>query len=131
MRRAVLPLLCLILSGCSVALSGNQTTSGGATTTSTSAATRAQASVGSANVSASFGTPAPQGASGGQVTFSRGASVVLVLGLVVAETVNYLSARFTDRPPSSSAPQRSIAETCSCYGYQPPSGEDRGLRIKD
>ena len=124
MRALVLLPFCFALSGCSVALHGNQTTSGGATTTTTLAATSGQASVGPARVSASFGTPAPQGAAGGQAALSRGASAVLVLGLIVAETVSYFSAKFSDAPPASSALQRSIAETCSCYGYQPPSDED-------
>ena len=131
MRALVLLPLCLAFTGCSVALHGQQTTSGGATTTTTSAATSAQASVGPARVGASFGTPAPQGAAGGQLAFSRGASALLVLGLIVAETVSYLSAKFSDAPAASSALRRSIAETCSCYGYQPPSGEDRGLRIEE
>ena len=120
MRALALLPFCLALAGCSVALQGNQTMSGGATTTTTSAATSGQASIGPARVNASFGTPAPQGAAGGQVAFSRGASAMLVLGLVIAETVNYLGAKFSDAPPVSSVPQRSIADTCSCYGYQPP-----------
>lgn len=131
MRALVLLPFCFALSGCSVALHGNQTTSGGVTTTTTSAVTHAQASAGPARVSASFGTPAPQGAAGGQVVFSRGASAVLVFGLVIAETVSYLSAKFSDAPPASSAPQRSIADTCSCYGYQPSNDEDRRLSIAD
>jgi len=110
----LLPLF-LALAGCSVALHGHRTTSGGATTTTASAATRA---------GASFGTPAPRGAPGGQLRLSGGAAAVLVLGLVVAETINYFSARSAGQPQSSSGPQHSIADTCSCYGYQPRSGED-------
>jgi hypothetical protein len=121
MRVLVLLPFCFALSGCSVALFGNQTTSGGAATSTTSAAMSGQASVGAARVSTSFGTPAPQGAAGGQVVFPRGASAVLVLGLIVAEAVNYLSTKLFDVPPASAAPQRSIADTCSCYGYQPPT----------
>ncbi len=124
MRALVLLPLCFALSGCSVALFGNQTASGGAATSTTSVVTSGQASVGAARVNTSFGTPAPQGAAGGQAVFPRGASAVLVLGLIFAETVNYLGAKFSDKPPVSPAPQRSIADTCSCYGYQPPSGED-------
>lgn len=121
---ALLP-FCLALSGCVVSLHGHQSTRGGATTT-TSAATRAQASAGSARVGASFGTPAPHGAAGGRVAFSRGASAVIVLGLVVAETVNYLSAKLSGTPQAAaSAPLRSIADTCSCYGYQPSSEDAR------
>ena len=109
MRALVLLPFCFALSGCSVALHGNQTTSGGATTTTTSVATSGQASVGSARVSASFGTPAPQGAPGGQAIFSRGASAVIVLGLVVAETLSYIGARFADTAQPSTGARRSIA----------------------
>jgi len=131
MRALALLPFCLALSGCSVALYGNQTTSGGATATTTSAATTAQASAGPARVGASFGTPAPQGAAGGQVVFPRAASAVLLLGLVIAETVNYLGAKFGEPSGSQAAPRHSISSTCSCYGYQPPSGEDRESRIED
>ena len=124
MRALVLLPICFALSGCAVTLFGNQTAGGSAATTTTSAVTSGQASVGAARVSTSFGTPAPQGAAGGQVALPRGASVVLVLGLVFAETVNYLGAKFSDAPPASPALQRSIADTCSCYGYRPPSGEN-------
>lgn len=117
---ALVPLL-LVFAGCSVALHGHQTTGGSTTATTTSAAIRGHASVGSARVSASFGTPAPPGAPGGQISLSRGASVVLILGLLVAETVNYFSAAFADRPQLLPEPQRSIAATCSCYGYKPES----------
>lgn len=119
MRPLVLVPVCLALSGCSVALNGQQTTNNGATTTATSAATRGQASIGAVKASASFGAPAPAGASGGQVSFSRGASAVLIVGLLVAEVVNYFSAISDGRAQSASDPQRSIAGTCSCYGYRP------------
>jgi hypothetical protein len=121
MRALVLFPICFALTGCSVALFGNQTASGGAATTTTSVVTTAQASAGAARVGASFGAPAPQGAAGGQAVFPRGASVVLVLGLIAADALNYLSTRFSDAPAARSAPQRSIADTCSCYGYQPPT----------
>lgn len=122
MRALVLLPACLALSGCYAALNGQQTTSNGATTTTTSVATRGQVSIGSGKASASFGVPAPAGAPGGQASFSRGASAVLILGLVVAEVVNYLSAMSIDRVQSAAEPRRSIADTCSCYGYRPESG---------
>lgn len=118
MRFSMLLPLCLALSGCYVVIGGHQTSGGGVTTTTTSAATRLDASTGSARVGASFGTPPPPNAPGGQVTLSRGAAAVLFLGLVIADTVNYLGGRSGSAP--SSAPQRaSIAETCSCYGWKP------------
>jgi hypothetical protein len=101
-------------------LSGHEATGSGGTASTTTAATRAHVSIGAAKVGASFGTPAPAGSGGGQVSFSRGASTVLVLGLVLADVVNYLGS------PAAGAqlaldPSRSIADTCSCYGYQPPA----------
>ncbi len=118
MRALMLLPLCFALSGCYVVMSGHQTTGAGATTTTTSAATRLEASAGSARIGASFGTPSPPNAPGGRVALSRGASAVLFLGLVVADAVNYLGARFGDAPRP--APQRAaIAETCSCHGWKP------------
>jgi hypothetical protein len=121
MRALALVLISLALSGCSVALSGHQSTGSAAASTTTAAATHGHASIGSAKVSASFGTPAPAGSPGGQISFSRGASAVLILGLVVAEVVNYFSSPSADATPFRSDPGRSIASTCSCYGYQPAS----------
>jgi len=115
--RALTVLLSLALSGCSVALSGHQSTAAASTTTA--AATHGHASIGAARLSASFGTPAPAGSGGGQVSFSRGASAFLLLGLVVAEVVNYFSSPSADAMPFRAEPGRSIAHTCSCYGYQP------------
>lgn len=118
MRFLLLLPLCVALSGCYMVLSGHQTTGAGLTTTTTAAATRLEASAGPARIGASFGTPPPPNAPGGQATLSRGAAAVLFLGLVIADTVNYLGTRFGDAPRP--APQRaSIAETCSCYGWTP------------
>lgn len=118
MRALILLPLCLSLSGCYVAFSGHQNTSGGVTTTTTGAATRAHISGGSGRFGAAFGTPPAPGAPGGQVSLPRGASALLLLGLVIGDTLNYLGARLAGAPPS--APRRdSIAETCSCYGWKP------------
>lgn len=126
-------LACLALSGCTVALHGHQATDGAATatasTTTTSSALRVQAGAGSARVSGSFGASAQQGAPGAQASFSRGASAVLIIGLLVAETLHYLGARFEDQPAPGSGPQRAIADTCSCYGYRPP--ETAGAALAD
>ena len=118
MTRALMLVLALVLSGCAVALSGHESTGSGGTARATTAATRGHVSIGSAKVGASFGTPAASG--GGQFSFSRGASAVLVLGLVLAEVVNYLASPATGAHLAPD-PARSIASTCSCYGYQPPS----------
>ena len=121
MRALILLPLCLSLSGCYVAYSGHQSTGGGVTTTTTGAAVRGQINTGSARVGASFGTPPAPGAPGGQVSLPRGASALLLLGLVIGDTLSYLGATFSSTPPS--APRRdSIAETCSCYGWKPDLG---------
>ncbi len=109
---------CLMLSGCFVVYSGYQSTSGGVTTTTTAAATTVSGSAGPARFGASFGAPPAPNASGGQVALSRGASAVLFLGLVIADAVNYLGARFGGAPQPA-VQRASIAETCSCYGWKP------------
>jgi hypothetical protein len=127
---AFLPLLliCLTLSGCAVNLHGRQSTGAGAsiaTGTTTTSSISAGASAGQAKFSASFGSAPPPGASGGQIGFSRGAAAVLLLGLVIAETVDFIGAPFrqthgtTPAAQPTRAPRASIAETCSCYGWKP------------
>lgn len=112
MRALALLPVCMLLSGCYVALHGHQTNGPAGTTSTVASVTRGHASVGSARASASFGAPSP--ASGGRVAVSSGATVVLVIAVVVAEVLNYFSA--TARTP---AMRQSIADTCSCYGYRP------------
>lgn len=118
MTHALTLVLALALSGCAVALSGQESTGNGHTVSTTAAATRGHVSAGSAKLGASFGTPEPAGAAGGQVSFSRGASAILVLGLVLAEMVNYFGSASEGTQPAPD-PGRSIANTCSCYGYHP------------
>lgn len=118
-------LLAVLLPGCAVTLHGNQTTGGGATTTTTGSRVQGSQQSGNARIAIASGTaPAPQ-AGGGQVTFSRGASAVLVAGLVIAGTVEWISDWFRAAAPHADrAPNRNISETCSCYGWQPdPSSE--------
>lgn len=117
---AMMPIT-LALSGCYVAVNGHQSEGGATAGRTVAAVTRAHASTGSARVSASFGTPAPAASPGGQVSFSRGASAVLILGLVIAEVVNYFSAPSEGHGQFASDAGRSIANTCSCYGYEPGS----------
>ncbi len=117
MRLLIALPLCLALSGCYVVLSGHQSTSGGATTTTTAAATNVNVSAGSARLGASFGTPPAPNAPGGQLALSRGASALLLLGVVIADAINNLGA--PDAAPRPGARRASIAETCSCYGWKP------------
>ncbi len=120
-RIAVLTLLCLALPGCTVTLFGNQSSGGGAATTTTSSRVDGSARFAGGQASISSGQPVSPNAQGGQVTFFRGASVLLILGLAIADTVNYFGTRAGKRP----APDEAISQTCSCYGYTPPatSGE--------
>lgn len=108
------------LSGCAVTLHGQQSSGPGGTTITTGSAVRAAAQSGNARVSASFGSPPPANAAGGQATFSRGASAALVLGLAVAGVVDSIGQWF--RPPAERREPLApggISHTCSCYGWQP------------
>lgn len=106
-----------VLPGCAVALHGNQTTSGGPTATTTGSSVQSGKQFGNARVGGSFGTPPSVNAAGGQLRFSSGASAVLVVGLVIAGTVDTISdwmrpaAQRADRLPTGN-----ISQTCSCYG---------------
>lgn len=117
MRTAILLLFCLALSGCYVKLHGHQSTSGGVTTTTTSSTVTGSAKASGAKVSFSSGTPVSPSAPGGHLSLNRGASAVLVLGLVIADFINYLGAK----PATQAAPREAISETCSCY--KPVTGE--------
>ncbi len=104
------------LPGCAVTLHGNQTTGGGTTAGTTGSSVQAGRQFGNARVGGSFGTPPPAHAAGGQVTFSRGASAVLVAGLVIAEAVDVIGAWFKPAAPRiERLPAENISHTCSCY----------------
>ena len=106
-------LLCLALSGCSVAMYGNQSTSGGTTTTIIS--TQVSGSSQGANYRASYssgGVPVSPKASGGYVAVSGSAAYVLVGVVVLADLVNYFRGAPQAKPLS---PGTRIADTCSCY----------------
>ena len=111
MRTAILLLFCLALSGCTIALYGHQSTSDGVTTTTTSSHVTGSGKVSGAKVSFSSGQPVSPKAPGGHVSLGKGASAALVLGLVIADVVNYF--RGAPRPAHPSG--GSIADTCSCY----------------
>jgi hypothetical protein len=117
-RTTPLVLLSLALSGCSVAMYGNQSTSGGTTVTTTSS--HVSGSTQGANFKASFssgGRPVSPKASGGYVAASGSAAYALVGVLVLADLWNY----FRGEPqPKPLLPGTAISHTCSCYGYQPP-----------
>ena len=128
-RAVIVLLLCVPLAGCAVTMYGNQSTSGGTTATTTSS--QVSGSAQGANYKASFssgGRPVSPKAPGGYVSVSGNAAAVLVVGLVIADLVNYIRGEPQAKPLP---PGTAISHTCSCYGYQPPGGEDRGSRIED
>ena len=120
MRAVVAFVLCMPLAGCFVTLHGNQSTSGGVTTTTTSSHAGGSAKFSGGRASFSSGQPVAPNAQGGQVTLGKGGTVVLVLGLVIFDTVNYIGSKFSAKPRP--APAESIADTCSCY-QKPVNGE--------
>lgn len=112
-RSALYPVLCLALSGCSVAMYGNQSTSGGTTTTVTS--TQVSGSTQGANYRVSFssgGQPVSPRAPGGHL-YASGSSAYVVIGIVaLADLWNY----FLGAPEAKPLPAGTrIADTCSCY----------------
>lgn len=117
MQRILLLLAFVVLPGCAVTLHGNQTTGGGTTaTTTTGSNVQAGKQFGNARVGGSFGSPPPAHAAGGQVSFSRGGSAVLAVGLVIAGTVdaiNHWMRPATQR--TERLPVGNISQTCSCY----------------
>lgn len=120
MMRLILIAVVVLLSGCAVTLHGHQTIGSGGTTTTTGSSVQGGTRIGNARIAGSFGNrPAPN-AAGGQVTLSRGASAVLLLGVVVAGTVEVV--RDWLRPePARREPlvPGGISHTCSCYGWEP------------
>ena len=116
MKRFLILLVLVALPGCAVTLHGNQTTGGGSTATSIGSSVQAGKQFGNARVGGSFGAPPPVNAAGGQVRFSSGTSALLVVGLVVAGTVDAISDWM--RPAAPRAERLSagnISQTCSCY----------------
>ena len=113
-------LSCLALSGCYVAVHGVESTSGGSTTTTTSAQVAGAARFSNGVASISSGPRVAPGASGGSVSLGKGASGVLVVGLVVADFLNYMIGVAAPRPLPADA---RIMETCSCY-QKPVTGNE-------
>lgn len=121
-RSTVMVFLSLALSGCSVAMVGNQSTTGGTTVTTTSS--HVSGSAQGANFRASFssaGHPVSPKASGGYVAVSGSAAYVLVGVVVLADLWN----TFRGEPQAKPLPPGTrIADTCSCYGYKPEVGNE-------
>lgn len=117
--RAVAVLLLALLPGCAVTLHGQQTTGPGGTTTTTSSSLQGQASAGHARASVRFGAAPAPGASGGQLQLSRGGSAVLLIGVAVAGTVDWISQWLRPAAVREVRDDGPISQTCSCYGWQP------------
>ena len=115
-------LACLALSGCYVAVHGTQSTSGGSTTSTTSSQVAGAARFSNGVVSISSGPRVAPGTPGGTVSLGKGASGVVVVGLVFADLVNYIVGAAAPRPLPADA---RIMETCSCYQQQPAMGHER------
>lgn len=112
-------LLCMALPGCYVKLYGHQSTSGGTNTTTTASQVSGSAKFAGGKVSFSSGQVPPPNAPGGHVSLGKGASAVLVVGLIIADLVNYIRG---EPPPKPLAADAKILETCTCY-QKPVSGE--------
>jgi len=112
-----------LLTGCAVTLHGVQTVSGGQSATTTGSSVQGGGRIGNARVAGSFGAPPPANAAGGQISFSRGASAVLVLGVLIAGAVDEIGNWFRSPavPGVERLPEQPISQTCSCYGWRPGS----------
>jgi hypothetical protein len=110
-----------LLHGCAVTLHGQQTTGGAQSATSVGSSVRGGAHIGNARIGGSFGAPPPANAAGGQLSLSRGASAVLVLGVLIAGAVDEIGTWFRTpaMPQAERLPGGPISQTCSCYGWRP------------
>lgn len=132
MRAVFALVICIPLTGCYVKMHGNQSTSGGTTTTTTSSQVGGSARFAGGRASFSSGQPVSPNAPGGHLKLSGGAAAVLVVGVVIADLVNYVRGEPQPRPLPADA---RVMDTCSCFGYQPPvtGGEirDTGREMRD
>jgi hypothetical protein len=114
--RVSLLLLSLALSGCFVKVSGLETTGGGTRTTTTSSQVAGTAKFSHGAASFSSGPRVSPSAPGGHATLGKGASGVLIVGLVFADFWNYIAGTPQPRPLP---PGERIMDTCSCYQKNP------------
>lgn len=111
-RTSILLLLPLALSGCFVKVSGLETTSGGSRTTTTSSQVAGSAKFSHGAASFSSGPRVSPNAPGGHATLGKGASGVLIVGLVFADLWSYIVGPSQPRPLP---PGERIMDTCSCF----------------
>ena len=120
MKRLLIIAVLAALPGCAVTLHGNQTTGGGSTATTTGSSVQAGKQFGNARVGASFGTPPPLNAAGGQLRLSSGPAAVLIVGLVLVEVADAIGEWFRPAAPRAERlPTGNISQTCSCYASNP------------
>lgn len=113
-------LLSLALPGCYVKMHGAQFSSGGTTTTAASSQVQGTAGFAGGRASFSSGQVPPRGAQGGHLSLGKGASLVLITGIVLADFFNYLRG---DSGPRALPADTKIMETCSCYKKEVISDE--------
>jgi hypothetical protein len=119
-RISISLLLPLALSGCFVKVSGLETTGGGSRTTTTSSQVAGTARFSHGAASFSSGPRVSPSAPGGHATLGKGASGVLIVGLVFADLWSYIVGPSQSRPLS---PDEKIMDTCSCY-QKPVTGNE-------
>ena len=105
---------CLLAAGCSVRLHGAQSAGGGSSATATSSELSGSARFSGGKASFSSGGQGSSQAGGGHVSLGRGPTAVLIVGLMIADAVDYFSGR-SGAPARREAAGDSILETCSCY----------------
>lgn len=119
-RAGIVILLSLTLSGCFVKVHGVESTGGAARTTATSSQVGGAARFSNGSASFSSGQRVSPSAPGGQVSLGKGASGVLIVGLVIADLVNYIVGAPGPKPLP---PDAKIMDTCSCY-QKPVTGNE-------
>jgi hypothetical protein len=112
-------MMCLSLPACSVRMYGNQSTGGGASVTTTSSQVSGAASFSRGRAAFSYGQVPPASAPGGHLKVSGDSATVLVVGVVIANFLNYLHGEVAPKPLP---PDARIADTCSCY-QKPVTGD--------
>lgn len=122
MRGVILLAVCIAVSGCSVRLYGHQSTSSGATATTTASAVSGSVKSGNTKLAVSSGRPVSPGARGGYLRLSGDAAAALLIGLILIDTLNYLTAQFSGPPSELQSTNGAISQTCSCYGYEGSAG---------
>jgi hypothetical protein len=115
-RASLLAFLSLSLSGCYVKMHAVETAGGGARATTTSSQVAGSAKFSHGGATFSSGPRVSPSAPGGHVSLGKGASAVLIVGLVLADLVNYIAGTSGPKPL---APDERIMETCSCYQKNP------------